>query len=136
MEKEIILTNWHHSNPIIYNDDLGWSKDDYRDAESNNPETVFNYFWRHYNSIVFYYVPDGNFYELFMEGSPFKFWKIQKKKEWDGKWICDLIDWNDHVEGEVLFTFNDNTDVWTDLRLNGIPIGEVLQNSVIAEINI
>lgn len=99
MEKKIILTNWHSECPIIYSEDLGWSKNDCRDAESTDPEAVFNYFWRHFSSIIFYYVADGNFYELFMEGYPFKFWLIPKKKDWDGKWICQMIDWNDHEEG-------------------------------------
>lgn len=136
MEKRIILNNWHPQDPIVYSDELGWREDDYLDAESRNPEDVFNYHWRHYHSIVFYYVGDGNFYELFMEGHPFKFWRVRKRGDWDGKWICDMITWNNHEEGEVLFEFDDDTDLWNELKLNGLPIGEVIKNSVIAEINI
>ncbi len=97
---------------------------------------MFNYFWHSFNSIVFYYPKDGNFYELFMEGSPFKFWRIPIRKDWNGKWVVDKINWNEHEEGEVLFTFNDNTDLWSELKVDGTSIGEVISHSIIAEINI
>lgn len=136
MEKEIVIKNWHPEDPVIYKDDLSWRKDDCRDAESTDPQSVFTYYWKHFNSIVFYYLGDGNFYELFMENYPFKFWRIQERKIWNGKWICEKISWNDHEEGEVLFTFDDDTDLWNTLTLYNLPIGEILNNSVIAEINI
>lgn len=136
MEKKIVINNWHPSSPVIYNNELGWSEDDYLDAESRDPEEVFNYYWRHCFSIVFYNISDGNFYELFMEGHPFKFWRIPRKENWDGKWICDMINWNSHEEGEVLFEFDDDTDLLNKLKLNGVPIVDVISNSVIAEINI
>ena len=135
MDKEIVVKNWHPNCPIIYSDELGWSNDDYLDAESRNPETVFNFYWRHYNSIVFYYPKDGHFYELFMVGHPFKFWRIPTKEDWNGEWICDMISWNNHEEGEVLLTFDDDTDLWSILKINDVSIGEVIRNSIIAEIN-
>ena len=71
-----------------------------------------------------------------MEGSPFKFWRIPIRKDWNGKWVVDKINWNEHEEGEVLFTFNDNTDLWSELKVDGTSIGEVISHSIIAEINI
>lgn len=136
MEKDrIILTNWSPQDPVIRQSNLGWNKGDCLDAETNNPEGVFNYFWKHAFSIVFYYTIDGDFYELYMESTPFKFWRVPKRKDWDGKWICDSIDWNEHEEGEVLSTFTDDTDLWNTLTLNGKTIGEVLSQSIITEIN-
>ena len=35
-------------------------------------------FWQNFFSIIFYYVDDGNFYELFMESEPHKLWRIPK----------------------------------------------------------
>ena len=57
-------------------------------------------------------------------------------KDWNGKWVVDKINWNEHEEGEVLFTFNDNTDLWSELKVDGTSIGEVISHSIIAEINI
>ncbi len=136
MAEKVILNNWSPQDPIITSADLGWRKSDYLDAESYNSEKVFNYFWRNFNSIIFYYTKDGNFYELFMEGNPFKFWRVRNLPAWNGVWIVDKIAWNDHEEGDVLFTFNDDTDLWSELKVDAIPIGEVIKQSVIAEINI
>lgn len=135
MEK-VILSNWSPQDPIITTQNLGWRKSDFLDAMSYDPETVFNYFWHNFNSIVFYYPKDHNFYELFMEGCPFKFWRIPTKKDWNGRWIVDKISWNEHDEGIVLFTFDNHTDLWSELKVDGTPIGEVIANSIIAEINI
>ena len=136
MEKEVIIANWleHHLN--VYSEDLGWSEDDMRDAMSEDPEQIFNYYWKNFYSIIFYYVDDGNFYELFMESVPHKFWRIPKIADWDGKYVGRQITWENHVEGEVLFEFDDDTDLWRSLKINGKPIGEVLERSIIAEIEI
>lgn len=136
MEEKVILTNWAPSDPVILSSDLGWRKSDYLDAESRDPETVFNYFWHNFHSIVFYYPEDGNFYELFMESEPFKFWKVNQKPNWDEKWLIEKIAWNEHEEGDVLLTFDDDTNLWDTLKIGGKTIGEVISHSVIAEINI
>lgn len=131
----IVISNWSIDNPIVKQSDLGWRERDYQDAGSDNPEKVFNYHWKHFFSIVFYYPAKGSFYELFMEGYPFKFWKVKTRDKWDGKWISQQIAWNSHEEGEVLFTFDDDTDLWNALKIDKKTIGEVLANSLILEIN-
>lgn len=137
MEKinKVIIDNWMEFHPVITQNDLGWSEECIRDAMTENPKGIFNYFWKNFFSIIFYYVDDGNFYELFMESSPHKFWRIPKLKEWDGKYIGRQIRWENHEEGEVLYEFDDNTDLWDNLKIAGKPIGEVLERSYIAEID-
>lgn len=70
-----------------------------------------------------------------MESNPHKFWRIPEIEGWDGKYIGRQILWESHREGEVLFEFDDDTDLWETLNINGKPIGEVLERSYIAEIN-
>lgn len=134
-EKELIMNNWMEFHPVITKADLGWSEECIRDAMSEDPKEIFNYFWQNFFSIIFYYVDDGNFYELFMESSPHKFWRIHKNEDWDGKYIGRQILWESHQEGDVLYEFDDDTDVWETLKIGGKPIGEVLKRSYIAEIN-
>lgn len=134
-EKLIILSNWHRDDPVLYASNLGWQKSDYLDAGTYDDKQVFDYYWKHAFSIVFYYIVDGEFYELFMEDSPFKFWKVRQRPDWDGKWISEKIAWNEHEEGEVLFTFDDSTNLWVELKVKGVSIGDVLAKSLIAEIN-
>ena len=136
MEKELIIGNWLENHPEIYAEDLGWSEEDMRDAKSEDPERIFNYYWKNFYSIIFYYVDDGNFYELFMETNPHKIWRIPKISEWDGKYVGRQISWESHNEGDVLMEFDDDTDLWRTLKINGKPIGEVLVRSIIAEIEL
>ena len=136
MEKEkVIMDNWMEFHPVITETDLGWSEECVRDAMSEDPKEIFDYFWRNFFSIIFYYVDDGNFYELFMESDPHKFWRIPKLETWDGKFIGRQIMWENHHEGEVLSEFTDDTDLWNTLKIDGKPIGEVLERSYIAEID-
>lgn len=102
---------------------------------SEDPKEIFNYFWKNFFSIIFFYVDDVNFYELFMESNPHKFWRIPKIEDWDGKYIGRQILWESHQEGNVLCEFDDDTDLWETLKINGKSIGEVLERSYIAEIN-
>ena len=134
-EQEIIMSNWMEFHPVITKADLGWNEECIRDAMSEDPEEIFNYFWRNFFSIIFYYVDDGNFYELFMESTPHKFWRIPKTETWDGRFIGRQILWENHKEGEVLLEFTDDTNLWNTLKIGGKPIGEVLDRSYIAEID-
>jgi len=137
MDKEntVVIDNWMEFHPVITNIELGWSEECIRDAMSEDPKEIFNYFVRNFFSIIFYYVDDGNFYELFMESNPHKFWRIPKRKDWDGKFIGRQILWESHREGEVLYEFDDDTDLWQTLKVDNKSIGEVIGHSYIAEIN-
>lgn len=136
MDKEkVIIDNWMEYYPVITEADLGWNEECIRDAMSEDPREIFEYFCRNFFSIIFYYVDDGNFYELFMESEPHKFWRIPKLEIWDGKYIGRQILWENHREGEVLFEFADDTDLWNTLKIDGKSIGEVLERSYIAEID-
>ena len=134
-EKKLIMNNWMEFHPNITSDELGWNEECIRDAMSEDPKEIFNYFWKNFFSIIFYYVDDGNFYELFMESTPHKFWRIPKLKDWDGKFIGRQIRWENHEEGDVLYEFDDDTDLWNELKIDGKSIGEVLERSYIAEID-
>ena len=60
-EKGLIMDNWMEFHPVITKADLGWSEECVRDAMSEDPKEIFNYFWKNFFSIIFYYVDDGNF---------------------------------------------------------------------------
>lgn len=137
MEKanKLIMNNWIESHPVITEVDLGWDEDCIRDAMSEDSREILEYFIRNSFSIIFYNVDDGNFYEFFMESEPHKFWRIPKDPNWDGKYISRQILWESHQEGEVLFEFTDDSDVWNTLKIGDRTIGEVLERSIIAEIN-
>ena len=56
MEKDkLIMDNWMEFHPIITEADLGWSEEYIRDAMSEDPKEIFDYFWKNFFSIIFYY---------------------------------------------------------------------------------
>ena len=87
MDKEmnVVIDNWMDFHPVITSADLGWNEQCIRDAMSEDPKEIFNYFWKNFFSIIFFYVDDGNFYELFMESNPHKFWRIPKIEDSFGR---------------------------------------------------
>lgn len=137
MEKitKVVIDNWMESHPVITTEELGWSEECILDAMSEDPKEIFDFFCRNFFSIIFYFIDDGNFYELFFESDPHKFWRIPKQKNWDGEFVGRQIRWENHEEGEVLFEFDDDTDLWNELKIDGKSIGEVLERSYIAEID-
>ena len=69
-----------------------------------------------------------------MESEPHKSWRIPKRNDWDGKYIGRQIVWENHHEGDVLYEFTDDADLWNNLKIDSKSIGEVLERSFIAEI--
>jgi len=54
MDKEgkIIINNWMEYCPVITTSDLGWSEECIRDAMSEDPKEIFNYFVRNFFCMV------------------------------------------------------------------------------------
>ena len=88
-------------------------------------------------NVVFYWVDDNNMYVIFNETTPSQIRKIPVKVHKRGLSIEDKYgDLDSHNEGEVVATFyrdrsTKNSLVWNTLKINGVPIREVLKRSVI-----
>lgn len=118
-------------------DNLGWPDMLMQEAMSDYPETIF----RHCIEIVgfnilFYWIKDENFYTIETEKAPIEVRRIALDPEWDGK--CEFLKAgidqtgpNTASAGEVLASFTDPTRIWSELKINGIPIGQVLEESAI-----
>ena len=72
------------------------------------------------------------------ENIPTEVRRIYLNPNWDGR--CEFLKSrpdgdgpNTCSPGEVLASFADVTRIWDELRIDGIPIGEVLDNSAIIE---
>lgn len=89
------------------------------------------------NILLFYWLKDKNFYSIETEKSPVEVRRLYPNPNWDGK--CEYlkagIEGSPHTSsaGEILATFDDPTEIWDNLRIDNIPIGEVLENSVITD---
>lgn len=144
MEKKILIKNFwkvgNNGDRNLYADDLGWGDSLKRAAKSDYPEYIFRYCVEDvgYN-ILFYWLQDRNFYTIETELTPIEARRIYPNPNWDGK--CEWQKADSDVgpstasAGEVIATFDNPTQIWNGLKINGVPIGDVLDNSVIIDLD-
>ena len=44
----VVIDNWMEFHPFITNAELGWNEECIRDAMSEDPKEIFNYFWQNF----------------------------------------------------------------------------------------
>lgn len=144
MERQILIKNfWRVGNDgdrNLYENDLGWSESCRKDARSDYSEYIFRYYVEDVGlNILFYWVEDGNFYSIETEKSPVEIRRINLNPNWNGE--CELTKAGSDLgpttssNGEILQTFNDPTEIWSNLTINGVSLEKVLERSVIIEMD-
>ena len=144
MDDEVLITNFFrvgcNGDKTIRKSDLGWGKTIIEDAQSDDPEMIFRYVVEIVGlNILFYWMEDRRWYTIETEKYPIEVRRIYPNPNWDGK--CEYTKagtegvWNTSSAGEVLATFEDPTMVWDELKINEVPIGEILANSVITDLD-
>lgn len=142
MERRILVKNfWNvgdaNGDKTLRKDELGWPQSLKEDAQSDYSERVFRYVIEEVGfNLVFYWVKDRNFYVIETEKTPIEVRKLYPNPQWDGK--CEFLKVGLLGEGasscsagEVLATFEDEALIWDELKINDVPIGDVLEQSKI-----
>ncbi len=144
MDDKILITNFlrvgNNGDKSIRKSDLGWGETIIMDAQSDDPETIFRYVVEIVGlNILFYWLKDRQWYTIETEKRPIEVRRIYPNPNWDGKCEMDKSGsdgvLNTCSAGEVLDTFDDSTMIWNNLKINGVPIGKVLENSVITDLD-
>ena len=144
MNDEVLIPNFFkvgcNGDKSIRKSDLGWSDSIKRDVQSDYPETIFRYIVEILGlNILFYWMEDHQWYTIETEKEPIEVRRIYPNPHWDGK--CEMtksdLEGEPHTssQGEVLATFDEPTQLWGELRINNVPIGDVLENSVITDLD-
>ena len=144
MERKILIKNFwrvgNYGDRNLYEDDLGWSESCRKAARSDYSEYVFRYWVEDVGlNILFYWVEDGNFYSIETEKVPVEVRRINLNPNWDGK--CELTKAGSDLgpttasNGEILQTFEDPTEIWSNLTIDGVSLEKVLERSVIIEMD-
>ena len=144
MEKKVLIKNFwrvgNNGDRNLYSDDIGWNDTSRKDAMSDYSENIFRYYVEIVGlNILFYWLEDKNFYVIKTEKTPIEVVRIALNPNWDGK--CELSKAASDLgpttasEGEVLQTFDDPTEIWSNLSINGIPIEIVIEQSAIIEMD-
>ena len=134
-ERKIIIPDFHAPGEHLYEDQLGWRKEDREEARSNVSKEIFEYAvirvgW----NLTFYYVDNDRFYQIFGECSPIEMIEPPRDRTephilWQSEPCVTPFDWT-HLQ-----TFGRDEDVWDDLRIDGKPFNEIMERSYIVELN-
>lgn len=144
MDRKIIVENFFrvgdHGDKTLAEEDLGWGESLRCDAQSDDPETVFRYFVEIVGfNILFYWVEDRRFYTIETEKVPVEVRRIFPNPNWDGECeytkagLCGYP--STCAAGELLATFDEPAEIWDGLRIDGVPIGKVLERSLILDLD-
>jgi len=123
----------------VFVEDMGWGDIHKEDARSDDPEKIFRYYVEVVGlNILFYWTFDEQFYTIFTECLPIEVKRIYPNPDWDGE--CEFQKAGDNgpstwSDGELIAAFEDPTRIWDELKINGVPIGEVLEKSVITDLD-
>lgn len=116
--------------------ELGWPQQLIGEAQSDYPEKIF----RHIVEVVgfnllLFWTRDQNFYSIETEKDPIEVRRLDLNPEWDGK--CMFLKAGSgngpstSSPGKVLATYDNPMLIWDDLKIEGIPIGQVIEESLI-----
>lgn len=126
-----------NGDKTLREDELGWPQSLKKDAQSDYSERVFRYVIEEVGfNLVFYWIKDRNFYVIETEKTPVEVRKLYPNPQWDGKYEFLKVGLlgegaSSCSAGEVIATFDDEALIWDELKINGVPIGDVLEQSKI-----
>ncbi len=144
MDRHVIIENFwkvgFEGDKSLATEDLGWSDSIKRDAGSDYSEYIFRYVVEQVGfNVLFYWVKDRNFYTIETELLPIEVRRIYDNPNWDGKIEMQKAGSGGCPStcsaGEIIATFDDPTELWDNLKIKSCPIGEVLESSMIIELD-
>ena len=129
-QRKIAIPNFYGLGEHIYEDQLGWDEEAQRSAGSYNSKEIFDMMVVKIGlNLGFYYIDNDTFYGLHTECYPieFKILPRDRSEEFIG-WQCDG---DTHNDGEVLASFDDEHNIWDNIKIDGKSLEEVLRRSYI-----
>ena len=142
MKSKVLIENFWNvgdasGDKTLREDELGWPQSLKEDAQSDYSERVFRYVIEEVGfNLVFYWIKDRNFYVIETEKTPVEVRKLYPNPQWDGKYEFLKVGLlgegaSSCSAGEVIATFDDEALIWDELKIDGVPIGDVLEQSKI-----
>ena len=134
LNKEIAIPNFYGEGEHVYKSDLGWGPTQKEEARSLISKEIFDFeVVKTGLNLAFYYIDNDTFYGIHSESLPIevKILARNKNEQYLG-WQCEG---DTHADGEVLFSFNDASNIWDNVIIDGKKLDEVLERSFIIALN-
>ena len=133
-EREVVVPDFNGKGKHLYKDQLGWPLYAKKEAGSLVSKKIFEFQVVEVGlNLSFYYVDNDTFYGIHRERYPIEC-KILPRDRTEEYiyWQCQC---NTHDDGEVIASFDDEHDIWDNLRIDGKSLEEVLRRSFITGLN-
>lgn len=135
VNRKIVLHNFYGEGRDIYEDELGWRADSKREAGSVVSRDIFRFEIEEVGlNLAFYYLDDDTFYGIHRESYPIVC-KVLPRDRSRSKYVGYQCDGDTHADGKVIASFDDEHDIWDNLKINGHSLEEVLRRSYIIGLN-
>ena len=132
--RKIAILNFYGEGRNIYEDELGWRLSMKKEAGSVVSKEIFTDQIVDVGlNIAFYYIDNDTFYGIHRETYPIecKILPRNRKEKYIG-WQCDG---DTHHDGKVIASFDDEHDIWDNLKIGGNSLEDVLARSYIIALN-
>lgn len=136
IKDHVIIEHFHSDGGPLLKSQIGWQKHHSADAFSDDPEKIFRYYFDETGlDITFFWLEDMHEYGINQSDyDEIRFVKFAEEPNWEKLPLTFKYD-EDYDRGEMIGTFQDNTKVYTEARINGKGLPDVLANSVIFGLN-
>lgn len=133
-KRKIVLPDFHGEGKDLYEDELGWPLYIKKEAGSMVSREIFRDQVEDVGlNLGFYYVDDDTFYGIHRERYPINCKILPRNKS--KKYIGEQCDGDTHPKGIVIASFDDEKDIWDNLKIDGKSLEEVLSRSYIMFLN-
>lgn len=135
IERKIAIKDYYGKGKHVYEDEMGFREVIKSEARSLVAREVFRYHVEEIGlSLGFYYPPTDTFYAIFNEVRPVEDYTMprdRRRSDFIG-WQCEC---DLHEEDQLIATFDDITEVWDNLKIDGKDFEEVITHSYIVALN-
>lgn len=129
--RKIVVKDYFGRGEHLYEDQMGWSKREILEARSFVSREIFRFEVETVGlNMAFYYVDNDTFYGIHTEKRPIEVKKLPRDKE-RSPYINEQCSGDTHEAGEVIFSCEDARMLWDGISINGHPLEEVLERSLI-----
>ena len=132
--RKIVVPNFWGEGENIYEDELGWDLVTKQEAGSLVSKEIFNFEVVKVGlNLGFYYIDNDTFYGIHREQYPIEV-KILPRDNSE-EFIGLQCDCDTHKDGEVIASFDNEHDIWDNLKIDGHSLEDVLVRSYIINLS-
>ena len=135
IERRIAIKDYYGKGNHVYEDEMGFRDRMKSEARSLVAREVFRYHVEEIGlNLGFYYPPTDTFYGILTEVRPVKVKTLprdRRRSDFIG-WQCEC---DPHDQDQLIATFDDISEVWDGLKIDGKDFEEVIMHSYIVALN-